>query len=79
LLRYAIAVYQHDNDNSKKWKEFATIPTNQDYNETSLLINQISAYSLKAEVLSNDSASTQDERMEALQNIIGSRTKQGDR
>jgi uncharacterized protein YfaS (alpha-2-macroglobulin family) len=79
LLRYTIAAYQNNTDDMKKWKQFATIPTNQDRNQTSVFINQISAYALKMDAIFKDTNSTQDDRMKAMQNLLSSRNKQWNR
>lgn len=79
LLRYTIAVYQKDIAGATKRKEFATIPTNNDRDETSIFINQVTAYAIKTHAIFLDTKSTQEDRMNALQNLLGSRTKQGDR
>ena len=64
LLRYSIAVYQNDEENTKKWKQFAIVPTNEERNENSIFINQRTALLLKTAALFKDKNSTQTERME---------------
>lgn len=79
VMRYAIAAYQNDATALLKRKQFATIPTNQDRTATSQFINQTSAYALKMNAIFRDPNSSQDDRMKAVQNLLGARNKQGDR
>ncbi len=77
LLRYAIASYQKDTENTNKRRQFATIPTNQDRNQESMFINQVSAHALKLSAIMGDPASSQDDRMKAMQNLLSTRSKSG--
>jgi uncharacterized protein YfaS (alpha-2-macroglobulin family) len=77
LLRYAIASYQKDTENSNKRRQFATIPTNQDRSSESAFINQTSAHALKLDAIMRDPSSSQEDRMKAMQNLLGTRSKNG--
>jgi len=78
LLRYLIAVAQKDTEAIKTRRLVAKIPTNTDeWTDTSIFWNPISATAMKLRALIDDPEATQQERSDLLLSLLKQREKSG--
>lgn len=78
LLRYIIAVAQQDSWAMKKRKPVANVPTNQEnWSDTSIFLNQVTAEAMKLQALLDDGSATQQERLDLLQSLLRRRETNG--